>query len=147
MTVRDGEGEGISSATQFLAREFATTQYEDIPEASRAAVLRLIIDHVGITYMGAAFTGQAVHAYAKELGGGAEAVLIGSGVRLPAELAAGVNAQLCRNTDLEETGPGTHLGPLIVHTALAVGQRVGHGKRQRVCGGNAHRSPTKDLHV
>ena len=125
MTTQADNGESIRSATQFLAHEFASSRYEDIPEPSRAAVLRLIIDHVGITYMGAAFTGQAIHAYAIELGGRAEAALIGDGAKLPAELAAGANAQLCRNTDFEETGPGTHVGPLIVHTALAVGQRVG----------------------
>ncbi len=121
--------EPTQSATQFLAKEFASTRFEDIPVASLAAVRRLIIDHVGITYMGAAFTGQAILAYAKELGGREEAVLLGDGAKLPAELAAGVNAQLCRNTDFEETGPGTHVGPLIVHTALAVGQRVGASGR------------------
>ncbi len=115
--------------TQFLAHEFAATSHDAIPSSSRAAVQRLIVDHVGITYMGAAFTGNAILAYAKELGGPPEAVMIGGGAQVPAELAASVNAQLCRNTDFEETGPGTHVGPLVVHTALAVGQRVGASGR------------------
>ena len=112
------------SITRKLAAEIAGAQFDDIPRSALAAIKRLIVDHVGITYMGAAFTGTALLAYAKELGGRPEAVLIGAGISVPAELAAGVNSQLCRNTDYEETGPGTHVGPLIAHTALAVGQRV-----------------------
>lgn len=108
----------------FLAGEIADTATAAVPAAAIAAIHRLVIDHVGITYLGAAFTGAALHAYARELGGRPEAVLIGGSLRVTAELAAGVNAQLCRNTDYEETGPGTHIGPLVVHTALAVGQRV-----------------------
>ncbi|MBM3502576.1 MAG: MmgE/PrpD family protein [Alphaproteobacteria bacterium] len=117
------------SVTRRLAAEIAETRIEAIPPAALAAMQRLLIDHVGITYMGAAFTGRALFSYARELGGRGEAVLIGDGVRAPAELAAGINSQTCRNTDFEETGPGTHVGPLCVHTALAVGQRVGASGR------------------
>jgi 2-methylcitrate dehydratase PrpD len=115
--------------TSRLAAEFAGTPGDAIPVAAIAAVKRLLIDHVGITYLGAAFTGREILAYARELGGRPEAVLIGDGTKVPAELAAGVNSQTCRNTDFEETGPGTHIGPLVVHTALAVGQRVGASGR------------------
>ena len=110
--------------TRALATEIANTPLDSIPATAMAAAKRLLIDHVGITYMGAAFTGSALHAYAREIGGRPEAVVIGTDLRVPAELAAGINAQICRNTDFEETGPGTHVGPLCVHTALAVGQRV-----------------------
>lgn len=115
--------------TRALAAEIANTPFDSIPATALAAAKRLLIDHVGITYMGAAFTGSALHAYAREVGGRPEAVLIGTDLRVPAELAAGINAQVCRNTDFEETGPGTHVGPLCVHTALAVGQRVGASGR------------------
>ena len=115
--------------TRTLAVEIATTAFDAIPASAIAAAKRLLIDHIGITYMGAAFTGAALHAYAREIGGRPEAVVIGAGLRVPAELAAGINAQLCRNTDFEETGPGTHVGPLCVHTALAVGQRMGASGR------------------
>ena len=115
---------GTQSVTAKLAAEVAETPFDAIPGSALEAIKRLVIDHVGITYMGAVFTGEALIAYAQELGGRPEAVLIGAGIKVPAELAAGINAQLCRNTDFEETGPGTHVGPLIAHTALAVGQRV-----------------------
>ncbi|MBM3502575.1 MAG: MmgE/PrpD family protein [Alphaproteobacteria bacterium] len=111
------------SVTQQLAVEMANTAAEDIPEPALAAIKRLFIDHLGIAYMGAAFVGKPLHDYAVALGGAPEARLIGSGVSVPAELAAAINSQMCRATDFEETGPGTHIGPLCVHTALAVGQR------------------------
>ena len=120
---------GTQSVTTKLAAEVAETPFDAIPGSALEAIKRLVIDHVGITYMGAVFTGEALIAYAQELGGRPESVLIGAGIKVPAELAAGINAQLCRNTDFEETGPGTHVGPLIAHTALAVGQRVGASGR------------------
>ena len=113
------------STTMMLAREVATTPSSAVPPGAMAAMKRLFIDHVGITYMGHHFTGKALHEYARDLGGRPDAVLIGSGVRVPAEVAAGINAQVCRNTDFEETGPAQHTGPLNIHTALAVAQRVG----------------------
>lgn len=117
------------STTMMLAREVAATPTSAIPAAAMAAMKRLFVDHVGITYMGHYFTGQALHDYARDMGGRADAVLIGSGIRVPAEMAAGVNAQICRNTDFEETGPAQHTGPLNIHTALAVAQRVGASGR------------------
>jgi 2-methylcitrate dehydratase len=119
------ESPARASVTATLAAEVATTPLASIPKAALDGIRRLIVDHVGITYMGYAFTGQALHAYADDVGGGRpEAVLIGSGKKVTAEIAAGVNAQICRNTDFEETGPAQHIGPLTVHTALAVGQRA-----------------------
>ena len=112
------------SITQTLAREIAETRASDIPADAYAAAKRLVIDHVGITYMGYAFTGAALVEYARDLGGKPEAVLFGEGTRVPAELAAGINGQLCRNTDFEECGPSQHVGPLCTHVALAVGQRT-----------------------
>jgi 2-methylcitrate dehydratase PrpD len=111
--------------TQVLSEEIAATRFEDIPAAAREQAKRLLIDHVGITYMGFQVAGRALAEYAKDIGGRPEAVIIGDGAKVSAEMAAGVNAQYCRNTDFEETGPGLHAGPVMAHTALAVGQRVG----------------------
>ena len=119
------------SITQSLAREVAGTAFNDIPESAIAAVKRLVVDHLGITYMGAALTGKGILDYARDVGGKPEAVLIGTDIKVPADLAAGINGHLCRTTDFEETGPGTHVGPLCVHTALAAGQR-GHASGREV---------------
>ena len=110
--------------TRLLAREISATPVDAIPKFAMEGLTRLIVDHVGITYMGAALSGPALFGYARDLGGRADAVLIGDGASVPAEMAAGVNGQHCRMTNFEESGPGRHLGPLCVHTALAVGQRV-----------------------
>ncbi|MBM3503586.1 MAG: MmgE/PrpD family protein [Alphaproteobacteria bacterium] len=109
--------------SQMLAAEMVATPFHAIPRACIDAARNLLIDHVGITYMGAAHIGRELIAYAKDIGGRPDAVLIGDGARLPAEVAAGINGHFCRSTNFEDTGPGRHIGPLAVHTALAVGQR------------------------
>ncbi|MBM3503596.1 MAG: MmgE/PrpD family protein [Alphaproteobacteria bacterium] len=112
------------SVTTMLAREMAETPSTAVPRSAINAIERLAIDHTGIAYMGAAFTGKGLHAYALDLGGRPDAILIGHGARVPAELAAGLNAQFCHVTDFHETGPGLHVGPLCWHVAFAIGQRV-----------------------
>lgn len=112
------------SATLALAQEMAETPSAAVPETAMAAMRRLAVDHIGITYMGAALTGKGLHSYALDLGGRPDAALIGSGARVPVELAASLNAQFCHVTDFHETGPGLHVGPLCFHAALAMGQRV-----------------------
>jgi len=113
------------SVTQALAKEILSTSFEDVPRPAINRLKRLFVDHVGITYMGHRATGQALTAYAKEVSGRPEALLIGTKDRVSCEIAAAVNAQVCRNTDFEDSGPGLHPGPLITHTAHAVAQRVG----------------------
>lgn len=113
------------SVTRALAEEIAATRWDDVPAAAQVRIERLAIDHVGVAVMGNRLTGAAMVAHAKAENGSADAVLFGDGARVSAEAAAAVNAQACRNTDFEETGPGLHAGPVVAHTALAVGQRVG----------------------
>jgi 2-methylcitrate dehydratase PrpD len=113
-----------ASVTTTLAREICETPSAAVPASAIRAIERLAIDHTGIAYMGAACTGRGLHAYALDLGGRPDAVLIGGGARVPAEIAAGFNAQFCHVTDFHETGPGLHVGPLCWHVAFAVGQRT-----------------------
>ncbi|MSO64727.1 MAG: hypothetical protein EXQ85_02795 [Alphaproteobacteria bacterium] len=118
-------GEVAMGVTQQLAEEIAGTRAADVPPVARERIKRLLIDQIGVSYLGYALTGKALAAYARDVGGPPEAVLIGDGSRVSAEMAAAFNAQVCRNTDFEETGPGPHAGPVMAHTALAVGQRIG----------------------
>lgn len=90
----------------------------------------LLVDQIGVTYMGYDFTGKELAAYACDHGGKAEALIIGTDQKTSCDLAAGINAQVGRNTDFEDTGPGLHPGPLIVHTALAIAQRRGSSGRE-----------------
>lgn len=80
--------------------------------------------------MGYEFTGQELAAFASDYGGNTEALLIGTNQKASYDLAAGINAQIGRNTDFEDTGPGLHPGPLIVHTALAMAQCCGSSGRE-----------------
>lgn len=113
------------TVTAALVREVTGTTFDDIPQAAIDRITRLLVDSVGLCFMGYEVTGRRLCAYAAGLGGPEEAVLVGDGRRVPAEMAAAVNAQVARDTDFEETGPGLHAGPAMVHTALAVGQAVG----------------------
>ena len=113
------------NVTAALVREVEETTFSDIPRGAVERIKRLIVDSVGNCFMGYDVTGRQLSGYAVELGGPGEAVLVADGRRVPAEIAAAVNAQVARDTDFEETGPGLHAGPAMAHTALAVGQKMG----------------------
>ena len=113
------------SVTRTLAQEILETRQESIPAEAMDLVKAMFVDHIGIAFMGYQFTGDGLIGYARELGGAAEALFVGTDLYGPAEIAAGVNGQLAQNAGMENTGPGLHAGPLAVHTALAVGQRTG----------------------
>ena len=113
------------SVTSILADEIVRTDRASIPDEAMGLVRAMFVDHVGIAFMGHQFTGDGLIGYAREVGGSEEALLLGTDVYAPAEVAAGVNGQLAQNAGMENTGPGLHAGPLVVHTALAVGQRTG----------------------
>ena len=111
--------------TSQLVEELLDTRLEDIPDRARERMQRLFIDTVGTTYGGLPVSGRELLDYTRDVGGTPEAVVLGGGFKTSSQLAAGVNAQLARSLDFEETGPGIHIGPSLVHTVLAIGQRVG----------------------
>ena len=111
--------------TRHLIDELLGADLANIPERAQRRMQRLFIDTVGTTYGGLPVSGREFLAYARDVGGSPEAVVLGGGFRTAGQLAAGVNAQLARSLDFEETGPGIHIGPSLVHTVLAIGQRVG----------------------
>lgn len=113
------------TVTRVLADEIVGTDPASIPDEAMDLVRAMFVDHVGIAFMGHQFTGGGLIGYARDLGGAEEALLLGTDIRAPAEIAAGVNGQLAQNAGMENTGPGLHAGPLVVHTALAVGQKTG----------------------
>ena len=118
------------SVTAKLAEEILNTSFDGVPPGAMLRLRRLFADHVGIAYMGYRETGRELCRYAEEIGGPQEAVLLGTDLRVNCEMAAAVNSQMTRNTDFEDTGPGLHPGPVIVHTALAVAQRSGGSGRE-----------------
>ena len=111
--------------TNQLVAELLETDLDAIPERARERMQRLFVDTVGTTYGGLPVSGDEFLAYARDVGGSPEAVVLGGGFSTSSQLAAGINAQLARSLDFEETGPGIHIGPSLIHTILAIGQRVG----------------------
>ena len=113
------------TVTGALVDELLGTTPADVPQAAKERMRRAILDAVGTTYGGFPIIGAELAAYARDMGGKHEAVVIGGSMRASCELAAGINAQLARTMDFEEGGPGLHIAPSLIHTVLAVGQRVG----------------------
>ena len=113
------------NVTRTLAEEIVRTDRDCIPDDAADLARSMLVDHVGIAFMGHRFTGEGLIGNARDLGGQEDAILLGTRYYAPAEVAAGVNGQLAQNAGMENTGPGLHAGPLVVHTALAVGQRTG----------------------
>ena len=111
--------------TNLLVEELLGARLDDIPERAQERMQRLIVDTVGNTYGGLPVSGRELISYARDVGGKPEAAVLGGGFKTSGQLAAGVNAQLARSLDFEETGPGIHIGPSLIHTVLALGQRVG----------------------
>jgi len=108
---------GVPSASRRIA-EFATSlQYGAIPaEVTEAAKLHLL-DTLGCG-LAAHSLGVATHARRAmlEAGGRGDAIVIGSGERLPAASAALANGTLCHGLDFDDTHSGS-----IAHVSAVVG--------------------------
>ena len=108
--------------TNSLAKYIFKTSFCDLPSETVKRLAKIFVDQIGIGYMGYRKTGVELGDYAFRFSGSPEAIIIGSNRKVSCAIAAGVNAQLARNTNFEDSGPGLHPGPLIVHTALAAAQ-------------------------
>lgn len=120
-----------NSVTHDLAEQTRQFTLRDAPEAFRRSAVDLLTDHLGLVYFGSLVTGDGLVRYAQRFAqAGSRSVqqpgawAFASRCVVPADVAAGVNAQLAQASGLENTGPGLHPGPLLVHVALAVGQSV-----------------------
>lgn len=86
-----------------LATHVAGCRYEQIPHAAIAAAKRSLLDTVGAMIAGRAAPGiDAMVALAGQWGGSAQARIIGSGLRVPAPLAAWCNGAMARALELDD---------------------------------------------
>ena len=113
------------TVTKRIVDELLSTKLDDIPDSAKERMTRLIVDTFGTTYGGIPIVGEHLTGYVRDVAATQEAVVIGADMRSSVEMAAGVNAQLGRTLDFEETGPGIHIGPSLIHTVFAIGQRTG----------------------
>ncbi len=119
-----------TSTTATIASWVAGQHFDRLhPEAVRRA-REMVLDTIGCALGGSAMeAGKIFLSFAKDLGGRAEATLAGDGTKVDVRLAAGVNAYLANRLDYDETSRNGHIASPIVHTALALGERLGASGR------------------
>jgi 2-methylcitrate dehydratase PrpD len=119
------------TAAQRLAEFTTTLTLDDVPGD--------VVEHAKLHLLDTLGCGLAAHATGvagegrqamAELGGEAQATVIGHGTRLPAPNAAFANAMLCHGLDFDDTHSDSvsHVSTVTCPTALAVGEAHGvHG--------------------
>ncbi|MFC4893951.1 MmgE/PrpD family protein [Streptosporangium amethystogenes subsp. fukuiense] len=118
-----------------IARELAAWALglTDVPASVRQAATRHLLDGIG-TALGAYRTGAAAPALtvARDLGGPAEATVLGTGHRLSAPAAALANGTLVHALDFDDTHAGglVHATAVVLPAAFAVGEQVGASGRE-----------------
>lgn len=115
-------------AAYTLAKHIVTTRYEDIPSAAVDMTKKEILDLIGTALAGSSAEGiKPLAELAKSWGGKKESTIISYGERVPAFLAAQVNASMGHALDYDDYkgGGGTHCATLVVPTALAMVERQG----------------------
>lgn len=111
----------VTSARRLAAR-FARFGFDDIPEESRGAVKRLLLDYLGVALAGSqSESGEAARAFGQEHGGQPQAQLIGDGRRVDITVAAFVNAICSHSLEMDDIDVLAlfHFSPPVYSAALA----------------------------
>ena len=114
-----------STAATRLSARFLKLDGGDIPETSRAAVKRLLLDYLGVAIAGSqSKSGAIARAFVRSCGGNEQATLIGDAVRLPASQAAFANAISSHSLELDDIDVLAlfHFSPPVYSAALAVAE-------------------------
>jgi 2-methylcitrate dehydratase PrpD len=112
-------------ATQ-LAHHFHKSDYRQLPDASRIAVKRLLLDYLGVAIAGSQTeSGHAARMFAQCGGTKAESTLIGDSARVPAALAAFANAISSHSIELDDIDVIAlfHFSPPVFSAALATAEQ------------------------
>ena len=116
-----------------LANHFHQFDYRRLPQASQAAVKRLLLDYLGVALAGSQTeSGRVARAFAQSTGGKAEASLIGDSVRVPVAHAAFANAISSHSIELDDIDVLAlfHFSPPVFSAALATAEHQGaHGRQ------------------
>jgi 2-methylcitrate dehydratase PrpD len=119
-------------ATQ-LAQHFHKFDYRQLPDASRTAVKRLLLDYLGVAIAGSQTeSGHAARMFAQCAGVKAEATLIGDTVRVPAASAAFANAISSHSIELDDIDVLAlfHFSPPVFSAALAAAEQQSASGKQ-----------------
>ncbi|HWI13169.1 MAG TPA: MmgE/PrpD family protein [Burkholderiales bacterium] len=113
---------------QQLAEHHARLSYRQIPESSRHAMKRLLLDYLGVAIAGSQTeSGRIAREFARRQGKAPQATLIGGGERVPIAAASFANAISCHSIELDDIDVLAlfHFSPPVFSAALAVGEANG----------------------
>ena len=105
-----------------LAQHFHKFDYRQLPDASKSAVKRLLLDYLGVAVAGSQTeSGHAARMFAQSAGVKAESTLIGDTARVPAAQAAFANAISSHSIELDDIDVLAlfHFSPPVFSSALA----------------------------
>ena len=112
-----------ATLAQQLANRFSKLTYNDLPEASRHAVKRLLLDYIGVALAGSqSESGQIARRFAREQGGKVGAQLIGDKAKSSMATTAFANAISSHSIELDDIDVLAlfHFSPPVYSSALAV---------------------------
>ena len=115
----------IPTAATQLATHFRELRIGDIPEESKSAIKRLLLDYLGVAIAGSQVkSGSIARAFVKSCGGYEQATLIGDAARLPASQAAFANAISSHSLELDDIDVLAlfHFSPPVYSAALAAAE-------------------------
>lgn len=119
----------IEDASAAFARAIRTVRYEDIPRAALDAARINLLDGIGVALAATTTTPacREMAEIAQELGGQPEASIIGYGGKVPAHMAAWVNAALVHSLNYNDLYDAywSHPGGTLVPVGLASAERAG----------------------
>src|SRR3981081_3020330 len=114
--------------SQALAAFVTNLEWDQVPEAVKADAVRRVVDAVGVGLAGSTSPyASMVLEVAGEYGGRVEATAWGSGRKLPAPLAAMVNAALVHGHDFDDmhSRAMVHISCVTVPAAIALAEQRG----------------------
>jgi 2-methylcitrate dehydratase PrpD len=124
-----------TTIAQQLSRYFIKMDYNRVPEATRHAVKRLLLDYLGVAIAGSQTeSGIVARKFAMVQGGATEADLIGDSGRVPMAQAAFANAISSHSIELDDIDVLAlfHFSPPVYSAALAAAQRQAANGKQLI---------------
>src|SRR5262245_57870623 len=115
-----------ATAAQQAAKHFAGLKYNAVPQESRRAVKRLLLDYLGVALAGSQTeSGRIACRFAQVQGGKAEATLIGARARVPVTLGSLANAISSHSIELDDIDVLAlfHFSPPVYSAGLTVAER------------------------
>jgi 2-methylcitrate dehydratase PrpD len=126
-TVTEEQVKREDAAGPFAANVVATT-FDRLPVEAVEATKNDVLDTLGTIVAGSTFAAsQEIVELGREWGGSPQSTVLAFGDRLPAPVATFINATMGHALDYDDTHDKAvlHVGPAVISSALAVGERVG----------------------